>query len=175
MPAANKNAVIPPKEAEPAEPVAPGGFVTLLISILLWAVSLFLVAEAAKSQQWALGNKDGIPEARSGVDMSQLLSCLFVLLWFGRELFLAQPAEGPFHFIWQLLEKPEQLTPGILLAVFPPLLVGLVKLITAMGLGREEAQNEIERRNRLWVNGVFISLHLIFAIAAAVFLARSIL
>jgi hypothetical protein len=174
--AANKNAVTPEKEAEPAEsPVAPRGFVILLIAILFWAVSLFLVAEAAKSQQWALGNKDGIPEARSGVDMSQLLSCLFVLLWFGRELFLAQPAQGPFHFIWQLLEKPEQLTPGILLAVFPPLLVGLVKLITAMGLRGEEAQNEIERRNRLWVNGVFISLHLIFAIAAAVFLARSVL
>jgi hypothetical protein len=93
----NKNAVIPAtKEPEPAEPVAPRGFVTLLISILLWAVSLFLVAEAAKSQQWALGNKDGIPEARSGVDMSQLLSCL--LFFYGLAHFWSCAGRGPVSF-----------------------------------------------------------------------------
>jgi hypothetical protein len=82
------------------------------------------------------------------------------------------PAEGPFHFIWQLLEKPAT-DAGNLVAVFPPPLVGYETYYRDGAQG--EPQNEIERRNRLWVNGVFISLHLIFAIAAAVFLARSIL
>jgi hypothetical protein len=159
----------------PLTPMTSWNFVSLLIAILLWTISLFLVAEAAKSQQWALGERDGIPESHAGVDMSQLLSCLLVFLWLARGLFLTHPAQNPFHFLSQLLVNPEQLTPGILLAVFPPLIVGMVKLLTALGVTREEIESEVERRNRLWVNSVFISLHVIFAAGTAIFLARSIL
>jgi hypothetical protein len=153
----------------------PWNFVLLVIAIVFWAISLFLVAEAAKIQQWALGEQEGILNPHSGVDISQLLSCLFVLLWFARELFSTQPTQDPFHLVLQLLVKPELLTPGILLAVFPPLIVGMVKLITALGITRVEITSEIERRNRLWVNTVFIALHLIVALGATMVLARSLL
>jgi hypothetical protein len=53
--------------------------------------------------------------------------------------------------------NPEQLTPGILLAVFPPLIVGMMKLITALGATREEIENQVQRRNQLWVNTVYLS------------------
>ena len=49
-------------------------FVLLLIALLLWAISIFLVAEAAKNQKWAFGGTGGMPEPYSGVAMSQLLS-----------------------------------------------------------------------------------------------------
>jgi len=147
-------------------------FILLLIALLLWAISLFLVAEAAKNQKWVWGERDGIPDPYSGVAMSQLLSCLFIFLWLARAFVLTQPTQDPFHFVSQLLVKPEQLTPGILLAVFPPLIVGLVKLITALVVSRGEMENEIERRNRLWVTSVFIVLHLLLAVAAAMLLYR---
>jgi hypothetical protein len=148
-------------------------FVLLLIALLLWAVSIFLVAEAAKNQKWAFGGRDGMPEPYSGVAMSQLLSALFIFLWAARVFLLTQTAHDPFQFISQLLLKPEQLTPGVLLAVFPPVIVGLVKLVTALVVSRGELENEIERRNRLWITSVFLVLHLIVAVAAALFLTRS--
>lgn len=147
-------------------------FILLLISLLLWAVSLFLVGEAAKSQKWALGGAGGMPEPYSGVAMSQLLSCLFIFLWLARVFFSIQPPPNPLHFIPQLLANPEQLTPGILLGTYPPLIVGLVKLFVALGVSREETENQVERRNRRWVTSVFIVLHLTIAIAAAVLLVR---
>src|SRR5207253_7068181 len=85
-----------------------------------------------KSQRWALGGPGGMPEPYSGVGMSQLLSCLFVFLWLARVFLLSRPAPDPLRFIPQLLASPEQLTPGLLLAVFPPLIVGVVKLVTAL-------------------------------------------
>jgi hypothetical protein len=150
-------------------------FILLLIAILLWAISLFLVAEAAKDQQWAWGERDGIPDPYSGVTMSQLLSCLFILLWLARDFFLNQPAQDPVRFLSQLLIKPDQLTPGILLAVFPPVIVGGVKLVTALVVSRGEQENRVERRNRLWVTSVFLVLHVLTAGAAAILLMRSFL
>jgi hypothetical protein len=148
-------------------------FVLMLIAVLLWAISLFLVGEAAKSQRWALGGPGGMPEPYSGVGMSQLLSCLFVFLWLARVFLLTRPAPDPLRFIPQLLASPEQLTPGLLLAVFPPLIVGVVKLVTALVVSHGEMETAIERRNRSWVTSVFIALHLIIAIAAAILLVRA--
>jgi len=115
-------------------------FVLLLIALLLWAISLFLVGEAAKSQRWALGGPEGMPEPYSGVAMSQLLSCLFIVLWIARSYLSIRPAQDPLYFISQLLVRPEQLTPGFLLGVFPPLIVGVVKLITALVVSRGELE-----------------------------------
>jgi hypothetical protein len=148
-------------------------FVLLLISVLLWAISLFLVGEAAKSQRWALGGPGGMPEPYSGVAMSQILSCLFIFLWLARVFVLTRPASDPLHFIPQLLAKPEELTPGLLLAVFPPLVVGIVKLATALVVSHGEMETAIERHNRLWVTVVFIALHIIIALAAAILLVRA--
>ena len=145
-------------------------FVLFLIALLLWGISLFLVAEAAKTQKWALGDRDGVPDPYSGVAMAQLLSMLFIVLWFGRIFVLTQPSPDPIHFVSQLLVKPEQLTPGILLAVFPPVIVGLVKLITALVVSPGEVENPVQRRNRLWMTSVFTLLHIIIAIAAALIL-----
>src|ERR1043165_4146669 len=114
-------------------------FILLLLALFLWAISLFLVAEAAKSQKWALGG-DGLPDPYSGVGMSQFLSFLFVLLWAARVFLMSQP-QDPFHFLSQLLVKPDQLTAGILLAVFPPVVVGLVKLVRS-----EEHTSELQSR-----------------------------
>jgi hypothetical protein len=105
--------------------------------------------------------------------MSQLLSCFFVLLWIARQLLLTKPPQNPFNFLSELLVNPEQLTPGILLAVFPPLIVGMMKLITALGATREEIENQVQRRNQVWVNTVFLSLHVIVGVGATMFLIRS--
>jgi len=148
-------------------------FVLLLIALLLWAVSLFLVGEAAKSQRWALGGPEGMPEPYSGVAMSQLLSCLFILLWIARSYLSIRPAQDPLYFISQLLVRPEQLAPGFLLGVFPPLIVGVVKLITALVVSRGELETHIERRNRLWVTSVFIVLHVVIGGVTAFLLPRS--
>jgi hypothetical protein len=150
-----------------------GNFVLLLIAVLLWAVSLFLVGEAAKSQRWALGGPGGMPEPYSGVGMSQMLSLLFIFLWLARVFVMSRPAPDLLRFIPQLLASPEQLTPGILLAVFPPLVVGVVKLATALVVSHGQTESEIERRNRFWVTTVFIALHLIIAVATAVLLIRA--
>ena len=147
-------------------------FILLLIALLLWAISLFLVAEAAKDQKWAWGERDGIPEPYSGVAMSQLLSCLFILLWLARDFFLNQSPQDPIRFLSQLLIKPEQLTPGILLAVFPPVIVGVVKLVTALVVSQGEQENQVDRKNRLWVTSVFLVLHVITAVAAIMLLTR---
>ena len=151
----------------------PLNFVLLILAILLWAMSLFLVAEAAKGLKWVVGERPGAPQPFSGVDMSQLLSCFFVLLWLARQLLLTKPGQNPFSFLSDLLVNPESLTPGILLAVFPPLVVGIMKLITAMGATREETENQVQQRNQLWVNMVFLSLHVAVGAAAAMFLMRA--
>ena len=148
-------------------------FVLLLISVLLWAISLFLVGEAAKSQRWALGGPGGMPEPYSGVAMSQLLSCLFIFLWLARVFVSTRPVPDLLHFIPQLLAKPEELTPGLLLGVFPPLVVGVVKLVTALVVSHGEMETTIERHNRFWVTLVFIALHLIIAVAASILLLRA--
>jgi hypothetical protein len=114
-----------------------------------------------------------MPEPYSGVAMSQLLSCLFILLWLARVFVLTRPAPDPWRFIPELLGRPEQLTPGILLGVFPPLIVGVVKLVTALVVSHGEMETAIERRNRLWVTSVFIALHVVIAIAAAILLIRA--
>lgn len=150
-------------------------FVLLLVALLLWAISLFLVGEAAKSQRWALGGPEGMPEPYSGVAMSQVLSCLFILLWILRSYLSIRPAQDPFYFLSQMLVHPEQLTPGFLLGVFPPLIVGVVKLVTALVVSRGDLENDIERRNRRWVTSVFIVLHLIIGIATVLVLPRSLI
>lgn len=147
-------------------------FVLFLISILLWMVSLFLVGEAAKSQRWAFGGPEGMPEPYSGVVMSQTVSLLFIVLWILRTYLLTRPVQDPLHFLPELLLRPDHLTPGILLANFPPLIVGIVKLITALVVSKGEAENPIKRRNRLRVTFVFLALHLITAVAAAVLLMQ---
>jgi hypothetical protein len=38
---------------------------------------------------------------------------------------------------------------------------------------REEIDNQAQRRNQLWVNTVFLSLHVIVGVSAATFLVRS--
>jgi len=147
-------------------------FVLFLISLMLWATSIFLVGEAAKSQQRALGESGNKHEQYSGVAMSQLLSFLFIFLWVARGYLLSQPPQNPSHFLTNLVVKPEQLTPGLLLGTFPPLIVGVVKLVTALGVTRGELENAVEKRNRLWVTWAFFALHLIVAIAAANILIR---
>jgi hypothetical protein len=68
--------------------------------------------------------------------------------------------------------NPEQLTPKILLAVFPLLIVGMMKLVTALGAVRQAIENQVQRRNQLWVNTVFLSLHVIVGVGATMFLVR---
>jgi hypothetical protein len=147
-------------------------FTLFLIALLLWAIGLFLVNEAAKTQRWALGGPGGMPEPYSGVAMSQLLSCLFILLWLVRIYVLSRPSMEPVRFITQLFASPEQLTPGLLLAVFPPLIVGFVKLLTALTVSHGEMETKIERQNRLAVTSVFIMVHLVIAAATATILIR---
>jgi hypothetical protein len=148
-------------------------FVLFLIALLIWAVSLFLVGEAAKSQKWALGRSDGMADPHSGVAMSQLLSLLFLILWLARVFFSTAPAVNPFHFISQVLVRPDQFTPGLLLASFPPLIVGMVKLVTALVVSRGEAEIELQQQNRRRVTWVFLLLHLTMAGVAAILLQRS--
>jgi len=130
------------KLLEAGSSMMPLNFVLLILAILLWAMSLFLVAEAAKGLKWVVGERPGAPQPFSGVDMSQLLSCFFVLLWLARQLLLTKPGQNPFSFLSDLLVNPESLTPGILLAVFPPLVVGMMKLITAMGAARRKPKTK---------------------------------
>jgi hypothetical protein len=148
-------------------------FVLFLIALLIWAVSLFLVGEAAKSQKWALGGLDGVADPYSGVAMSQLLSLLFLILWLARVFFSTTSAPNPFHFISQVLGRPDQFTPGLLLASFPPLIVGMVKLVTALVVTRGESEVKLVRENRRRVSWVFLVLHLAMAAAAAILLQRS--
>jgi hypothetical protein len=147
-------------------------FVLFLFSITLWMVSLFLVGEAAKSQKWAFGGAEGLTDPYAGVAMSQVVSLLFIFLWFLRIFFMNRPAQDPLYFLSQLLVRPQQLTPGILLANFPPLILGIVKLITALVVSRGSAEDELKRRNRLWVTVVFVALHLIIALVTTIVLAR---
>ena len=146
-------------------------FVLFLLALFLWAISLFLVAEAAKSQKWALG-RNGLPDAFSGVAMAQVLSSIFILLWAARVFLITQPQQDPVHFISQLLVRPEQLTGGILLAVFPPVIVGLVKLITALVVSCGDVETVTEQHNRISVTSVYLVLHLIIGVASAVLVYR---
>ena len=147
-------------------------FVLFLISLLLWALSLFLVGEAAKTQKGALVEPGQKREQYSGVAMSQLLSLFIIFVWVARGYLLSQPAQSLSHFASQLLVRPEQLTPGLLLGVFPPLIVGAIKLVTALGISRGELENAVERRNRLWTASVTLVFHLILAAATAQILIR---
>ena len=147
-------------------------FVLLLFSITLWMVSLFLVGEAAKSQKWAFSGIEGLVDPYAGVAMSQTVSLLFVFLWFLRLFLINRPVQDPLSFLSQILLRPQLLTPGILLANFPPLILGIVKLITALVVSRGSAEDELKRRNRLWVTAVFVALHLIVALATTIVLTR---
>jgi hypothetical protein len=104
------------------------------------------------------------------VDMAQLLSCLFVLGWFGRNLFLSPASESPLDHLGNLLLEPEHLIPGVLLGVFPPVLIGGVKLIAGIGVKQSDDADEIERRNWLWVNLTYLSVLLVLGITAALLL-----
>ncbi len=150
-------------------------FILLLLAIMIWMVSLFLVGEAAKSQRWVFGGVEGMPDPYSGVFMSQLVSFCFILLWFGRILLLGRFPREPMEFLAQILLRPAPLTPGFLVASFPPLIVGLVKLITILVASRKMLTGDIALQNRLWVTFVFIIFHLLTATVAFVILARTFL
>ncbi len=113
-----------------------GSFILLLLSITLWMVSLFLVAEAAKSQRWAFGVGEGIPNPNSGVFMSQTISFCFILLWLVRTLLLTRVPQEPMQLLSLVLLRPGQFTPGFLLGSFPPLVVGLVMLTMVLAGSR---------------------------------------
>ncbi|HXG53639.1 MAG TPA: hypothetical protein VNN77_19735 [candidate division Zixibacteria bacterium] len=149
-----------------------GSFILLLVALLLWSVSLFLVGEAGKSQHWATSGRSGPPEPYSGVAMSQVLSCLFVVLWIARAYFTFRPGADLRRFISHLLSRPELLAPGFLFAVFPPLIVGLVKLATALVVDRGDSESAAERRNRRWIGSVLVFFHLTVALAAALLVHR---
>lgn len=150
-------------------------FILLLLAITIWMVSLLLVGEAAKSQRWVFGGVEGIPDPYSGVFMSQFISFSFILLWFGRILLLGRFPREPMEVLAQLLLRPAPLTPGILVASFPPLIVGLVKLITILVASRKMLKEDIAVQNRLWVTFVFIIFHLLTATVAFAILARTFL
>jgi hypothetical protein len=147
-------------------------FVLFLFSITLWMVSLFLVGEAAKSQKWAFSGVEGLTDPYGGVALSQVVSLLFIFLWFLRIFLMSRPVQDPLSFLSQILVRPQQLTPGILLANYPPLILGIVKLITARVVSRGSAEDELKRRNRLWVTTVFVALHLMIAVVTTIILTR---
>ncbi|MCH8054705.1 MAG: hypothetical protein IH857_00935 [Deltaproteobacteria bacterium] len=72
----------------------------------------------------------------------------------------------------QVLLRPRQFTPGLLVASFPPLIVGVVKLITVLAVSRGRLAEEVDARSRLWVTFVFLGFHLLTASAAIAVLAR---
>jgi hypothetical protein len=48
-----------------------------------------------------------------------------------------------------------------------------LKVRTAkLGATREAIENQVQRRNQLWVNTVFLSLHVIVGVGATIFLVR---
>ncbi|MFQ5683858.1 MAG: hypothetical protein ACE5HC_11370 [Candidatus Binatia bacterium] len=147
-------------------------FILLLLCITIWMVSLFLVVEAAKSQKWAFGGLEGIPEPYSGVFLSQVISLVFLLLWLVRTVLLTGLPYEPFQLFTQILLRPAQFTPGFLMASFPPLIVGLVKLITTLAVPRDRPVQEEESHSRLWVTLVFVVFHLLTALAAIVIFTR---
>ena len=149
-------------------------FIILLIAILLWAMSLYLVGEAAKNQKWAVGSPSGKPETYAGVVMSQLLSVLFILLWMGRVYLSTRPRPGIEQFADQLLLNPGPVLPGLLFAIFPPLLVGMVKQITTIVVSHGELENAVERRNRRWISTVHLILQIGLA-TAGILLLRTVL
>lgn len=145
-------------------------FIILLLSITLWMVSLFLVAEAAKSQRWAFGVGEGIPDPYSGVFMSHFISFCFILLWLVRTVLLTSVPQEPIQFLSQMLLRPGQYTPGFLLASFPPLVVGLVKLITVLAGSRWKVGDDSEARSRLWITFAFVVFHLLTVLAVVAIL-----
>jgi hypothetical protein len=145
-------------------------FAVFLFSVLLWAASLFSVGEAVRVHSSYASVRDRSPQSPGMVDMAQLLSCLFVLGWFGRNLFLSPASESPLDHLGNLLLEPEHLIPGVLLGVFPPVLIGGVKLIAGIGVKQSDDVDEIERRNWLWVNLTYLSVLLVLGITAALLL-----
>jgi hypothetical protein len=135
-------------------------------------VSLFLVAEAAKSQRWAFGVGEGIPDPHSGVFMSQIISFCFILLWLVRTLLLTRMPQEPMQFLSHVLLRPGQFTPGFLLATFPPLVVGLVKLTTVLAGSRWKLGEDAEARSRLWITLAFVVFHLLTASAVVIILTK---
>ena len=147
-------------------------FFLLLLSITIWMVSLFLVSEAAKSQEWAFTSAEGIPNPYSGVLMSKLVSICFILLWFLRTVLLNPLPQEPIQLLTHVLNRPGPFTAGFLMASFPPLIVGLVKLMTVLSAVRWRQSEDMEDRSRLWVNFVFVGLHLLTALASLAILIR---
>jgi hypothetical protein len=147
-------------------------FFFLLLAITIWMVSLFLVSEAAKSQEWAFASGEGIPNPYSGVLMSKLVSLCFLLLWLLRTVLLTPLPTEPLQLLTHVLDRPGPFTPGFLIASFPPLIVGLVKLTTALTASRWRESEDVENRSRLWVNLVLLALHLLTAFASMAILTR---
>ena len=102
--------------------------------------------------------------------MSQLLSVLFILLWMGRVYLSAKPRPGIEQFADQILLNPGPILPGLLFAIFPPLLVGIVKQITTLVVSHGELENAVERRNRRWISSVHLMLQVGLAIAGILIL-----
>ena len=61
---------------------------------------------------------------------------------------------------------------GFSYSKLPPLIVGLVKLTTALTATRWRQSEDIEDRSRPWVNLVFLGFHLLTALASIAILTR---
>ncbi len=77
-------------------------------------VSLYLISETAKSQEWAYTNADGIPNPYLGVLMSKLVSICFILLWLLRTVLLTSLPREPLQLLTRVLDRPGPFTPGFL-------------------------------------------------------------
>lgn len=105
--------------------------------------------------------------------MSQLISLGFILFWVFRTVLLTQPSlDDPVRILTQIVLRPGALAPGFLIASFPPLLVGLIKLVTVLVVSRGAEGDEVDHRNRRWVSCVFVILHLATGGAALLILMR---
>jgi len=107
-------------------------YTILVLSIVLCGISLFLVCEGSKYQEWATAGDEAAPHPKSGVKFSiafpVLIFILWVPYWINAPYFFGYSSSGIVH---NIIFHPLDYAPAFILASLPAALIGLLKFLLA--------------------------------------------
>lgn len=107
-------------------------YTILVLSIVLWGVSLFLIYEGSRFQKWMTAGDEAAPHPESGVTFSVGFSILIFLLWMPYWIFAPSLFDySSSNIVRNIFWHPLDYAPAFILASLPAALIGLLKFLVA--------------------------------------------
>jgi hypothetical protein len=159
-------------------PPPPAPIWHLPVAISLWAVSIFLVLQAAADLKWATKDEADAPDHRAGIALAWVLTASIILLFYLNDINYDSP-QDPFLYLLRLatlpFRKPEAFSEALLFSSLPIGILAAFKFSMGASLVRSvpTTPSALTRSPQaLLAAGLFTLLQLAGSIASLIALFR---